>query len=324
MTTKHKVVRYLTSLLCAGLLASCSKDVYMFTSFHEPANEGLRLLYSYDGYKWQDLGRTFLTPQAGPSKLMRDPSITKGPDGTYHLVWTCGWKGDKGFGYASSKDLIHWSAQRFIDVMSHEPTTVNVWAPEIFYDKPTQQYLIVWASTIPFRFPKGQEDEDNNHRLYYTTTKDFQTFTPAKLYLDPGFSAIDSEVLQRGPGDYVLVVKDNTRPERDIKVTFGPTALGPFPNVSKPFTANFTEGPSVAKLPNGEWLIYYDAYREKKYGAMKTSDFKTFTDASAQVSVPEGHKHGTIFMASRKILKKLQQESAAAPAASATSSSTKP
>ncbi|WP_324673613.1 glycoside hydrolase family 43 protein [Hymenobacter sp. GOD-10R] len=322
--TTPSLLRCLPFLLSGTLLASCSKDVYLFTSFHEPANEGLRLLYSYDGYKWQDLGRTFLTPQAGPSKLMRDPSITQGPDGTYHLVWTCGWKGDKGFGYASSKDLIHWSEQRFVDVMSHEPTTVNVWAPEIFYDKPTDQYLIVWASTIPFRFPKGQEDEDNNHRLYYTTTKNFQSFTPAKLYLDPGFSAIDSEVLQRGPGDYVLVVKDNTRPERDIKVAFGPTALGPFPNVSKPFTANFTEGPSVAKLPHGEWLIYYDAYREKKYGAMKTADFKTFTDASVQVSVPVGHKHGTIFMAPRKTLKKLQQESAAAPAPSATSSSVKP
>lgn len=33
------------------LLASCggNKDYYMFTSFHEPADEGLRYLYSEDG-----------------------------------------------------------------------------------------------------------------------------------------------------------------------------------------------------------------------------------------------------------------------------------
>jgi hypothetical protein len=318
------LVRSLLTLSCAAALTSCaaSKDAYLFTSFREPATDGLHLLYSYDGYKWQDLGRTFLKPQVGPAKLMRDPSITQGPDGTYHLVWTCGWKGDKGFGYASSKDLMHWSAQRFIDVMSHEPTTVNVWAPEIFYDKGTQQYLIVWASTIPFRFPKWQEDEDNNHRLYYTTTKDFQSFTPAKLYLDPGFSAIDSEVLRRGANDYVLVVKDNTRPERDIKVAFGPTALGPFPQVSKPFTANFTEGPSVAKLPHNQWLIYYDAYKEHKYGAMKTTDFKTFTDVSAQTSVPVGHKHGTIISVPRKVLKKLQAASADTAAVTTSSRAT--
>jgi hypothetical protein len=318
---KTNPLRFLPLLLGAALLASCSKDVYMFTSFREPATDGLRLLYSHDGYKWTDMGRSFLTPQVGPSKLMRDPSIARGPDGTYHLVWTCGWKGDKGFGYASSKDLVHWSTQRFIDVMGHEPTTVNVWAPEIFYDAPTKQYLIVWASTIPFRFPKGIEDEDNNHRLYYTTTRDFQSFTPAKLFIDPGFSSIDAVVVQRAAKDYVLVVKDNTRPNRNIKVAFGPSALGPFPNVSEPFTGNFTEGPSVVQLLHDEWLIYYDAYQEKRYGVMKTTDFKSFTDVSAQTSVPEGHKHGTIFSVPCKTFKTLLQSAPTGAAATSASKS---
>ncbi|MGI4869876.1 MAG: glycoside hydrolase family 43 protein [Janthinobacterium lividum] len=298
--------RLVSTTLLATALASCSHQAYLFTSFREPATAGLRLLYSYDGYKWQDLGCTWIAPQVGPSKVMRDPSIAQGPDGTYHLVWTCGWKGDKGFGYASSRDLVHWSAQRFIDVMSQEPTTVNVWAPEVTYDPETRQFLIVWASTVPFRFPKGQEDEDNNHRLYYTTTPDFRTFAPTRLFLDPGFSAIDAVVLRRAAHDYVLVVKDNTRPMRNIKVAFGPSALGPYPQVSAPFTANFTEGPSVAALPHQQWLIYYDAYREKKYGAMYTVDFKTFTDVSAQTSVPVGHKHGTIFRVPRRTLRALQ------------------
>ncbi|MCB2377318.1 glycoside hydrolase family 43 protein [Hymenobacter sp. BT635] len=316
------MIKHLSWLLAGVLLSSCaaSKDVYIFTSFHEPANEGLRLLYSYDGYQWQDLNRTFLAPQVGPSKLMRDPSIARGPDGTYHLVWTCGWKGDTGFGYASSKDLVHWSAQRFVDVMSQEPTTVNVWAPEIFYDAPTKQYFIVWASTIPGRFAKGQEAEDNNHRLYYTTTTDFRTFAPTQLFLDPGWSAIDAVVVPRGPQDYVLVVKDNTRPNRNIKVAFGPSATGPFPSVSAPFTGNFTEGPSVLALPNKQWLIYYDAYQEKRYGVMKTADFKTFTDVSDQTSVPPGHKHGTVFRAPRKTLKNLLQTApTGAPATTSTS-----
>ena len=63
--------------------------------------------------------------------------------------------------------------------MMHEPDAVNVWAPEIFYDDENKEYIIVWATTIPFRFAKGQEEENNNHRLYYTKTKDFKTFTPA-------------------------------------------------------------------------------------------------------------------------------------------------
>ena len=52
----------------------------------------------------------------------------------------------------------------------------------------------------------------------------------------------------------------------------------------------------------GDWLIYFDAYREKIYGAVKTRDFKTFTDITKEVSFPEGHKHGTAIRVSREIL----------------------
>ncbi|WP_207535210.1 glycoside hydrolase family 43 protein [Desertivirga arenae] len=287
-------------------LASCSKEVYMFTSFHEPANQGLRFLYSNDGKHWKDLNKTYLKPAVGQQKVMRDPSIVKGPDGTFHFVWTSSWKGDRGFGYASSKDLVHWSEQKFIPVMENEPTTVNVWAPELFYDDVAKQYIIVWASCIPFRFPKGQEDEDNNHRLYYTTTKDFKTFSPSKLFLDPGFSAIDAVIVKRKANDYVLVVKDNTRPNRNIKIGFSNSPLGPYPDISAPFSPNFTEGPAVAKIGD-EYIVYFDSYREKKYGRLKTKDFIHFSDAEKETSVPEGHKHGTVFKASRKVLKGLQK-----------------
>jgi hypothetical protein len=188
--------------------------------------------------------------------------------------------------------------------MAFDTSTVNVWAPELFYDDVKQEYIIVWASTIPFKFEKGMEEERNNHRLYYTVTKDFKSFSITKLFLDPGFSAIDAVIVKRKKEDYVLVLKDNTRPERNIKVAFEKTPLGPWENISKPFTPKFTEGPTVLKLKN-KWLIYFDAYREKKYGAIETSDFKTFTDVSDKISLPEGHKHGTIFQADKKILDNL-------------------
>ena len=190
--------------------------------------------------------------------------------------------------------------------MANEPATVNVWAPEVFYDDERKQYIIIWASTIPFRFEKGLEDEDNNHRMYYTTTTDFQTFTPAKLFLDPGFSVIDCVIVKRGTQDYVLVLKDNTRPNRNIKIAFSSDTLGPYTKASEPFTPNFTEGPSVTKVKD-DWLIYYDSYREKIYGAMKTKDFKSFTDITKEVSVPQGHKHGTIFKVKRSTLNKLKK-----------------
>lgn len=90
---------------------SYAKDIYVSTSFHEPANEGLRFIYSYDGLRWDTIQGTFLRPAVGEQKVMRDPSIVKGPDGTFHLVWTSSWKGDKGFGYASSKILSTGASQ---------------------------------------------------------------------------------------------------------------------------------------------------------------------------------------------------------------------
>jgi hypothetical protein len=298
--------KFTVILLSVLVLTSCAaqKKVYLFSSFHEPANEGLRMLYSKDAFHWQDLDTVLLKPAVGKQQIMRDPSIVQGPDGVFHLVWTTSWKGDNGFGYASSKDLIHWSKQKFIPVMEHEPTTVNVWAPELFYDDVKKEYIIIWASCIPGRFERGIEEDSNNHRMYAATTKDFETFTPTKLFLDPGFSVIDAVIVKRAANDYVLVLKDNTRPNRNIKTAFGTTALGPYKNVSESFTGKLTEGPSVVKAGN-EWLIYFDSYGAKKYGAVKTNDFLSFTKIDNSVSIPEGHKHGTIFITSNKVLKRL-------------------
>lgn len=295
-------------IIALVLLAGCGvkKDVYLFTSFHEPATDGLRLLYSFDAYHWNDLNHSYLKPEVG-DKVMRDPSIAQGKDGVFHFVWTSAWTGGKGFGYADSKDLIHWGPQRIINVMEDEPTVVNVWAPEIFYDDDNDRFIIVWASTIPGRFPVGTETETNNHRLYYTTTSDFKTFSKEKLFYDPGFSAIDAEIVKRGKNDYVMVVKDNTRPNRNIKVAFSSGPLGPYTQASEPFTESFAEGPTVTKAGD-KYLIYYDAYREKIFGAQSTTDFKTFTNITKQVSVPQGHKHGTIFKTTKKVLLQLQKE----------------
>ena len=289
------------------VLLSCraQKNVYLFTSFNEPASAGLRLLYSHDGYHWTDLNHIFLKPEIGEAKIMRDPSIQQGPDGIYHLVYTTAWKNDKGIGYAESKDLIHWSPEQHIEVMADEPTAVNAWAPELFYDDVAKDFIITWASTVPFRFAKGEEDENNNHRLYYTITKDFKTFAPTKLFLDPGFSVIDPEIVKVAKGKYVLVMKDNTRPNRNILIATSTNPLGPYTNYSKRFTEMYSEGPTMTKAGNN-WLIYYDSYRLKRFGCMRTTDFKTFTNISDSVSVPVGHKHGTIFKVSEKTLKQLK------------------
>ena len=280
------------------------KDFFMFTSFHEPATEGLRYLYSEDGIHWDSIEGTWLKPVLGDS-ILRDPSMIVGKDSTFHLVWTISWRGNTGFGYASSEDLIHWSEQRRIPAMDSVASTVNVWAPEWFYDDAKDQYMIIYSSCVPDKnFALGVEDENNNHRLYYVTTKDFDTFSEPKLLYDPGFSCIDATIVKRGPQDYVMVLKDNTRPNRNLKVAFAKDAEGPYSEASEPFTGFLVEGPTTVKLGD-DYFIYFDDYNNHIYGAVKTRDFVNFTSMTDSVSIPKGHKHGTIFKAPESVVKEL-------------------
>lgn len=320
-------------LVCAFALCSfwaCTeteKEVYMFTSHREPALDGLHFLYSYDGLHWDSLAGSWLKPEIGnktkylnhrtnqmaepkyyPNSMMRDPSILKGPDGTFHLVWTISWNGEKGFGYASSKDLINWSEQREIRVMA-DSLTNNVWAPELFYDEEKGQYMIIWSSAIRPELYTAADSLGSNgsHRTYYTTTKDFQTFAPTKPYYDPGFNSIDGFLVKRGPKDYVYIIKDNRKPGfSDLFCVFGQSPEGPFANPTEKFAPTYSEGPCAVKLGD-EWVIYFDVYRQGRYGAVSTKDFQTFTPIDDKISIPKGHKHGTIFKVKESVLKKMKK-----------------
>ena len=306
-----KVIFMLAAAMTVASCGNCGSThdeplCYCFTSFHEPADEGLRLLYSDDGIHWDSIAGPLLKPAVGQN-IMRDPSIIRDKEGTFHLVWTIAWRGDTGFGYARSKDLVNWSEQWRIPAMDNIYSTQNVWAPEWFYDDERDLYMVIYAScVVDGGFDVGIEDEKNNHRLYCVTTRDFETFSEPVLFYDPGFSCIDATLVKRGENDYVMVVKDNTRPNRNIKVAFSEHAAGPYGPASEPFTEGFCEGPSVAKVGDS-YYIYYDAYRNFAYEAVRTDDFRTFADASREVSVPNGHKHGTIFMAPRSLVENLKE-----------------
>jgi Glycosyl hydrolases family 43 len=291
------------------LLAQSQNDsVYLFSYFKNNGQDGLHLAYSEDGLNWKALkgDSSFLTPVVSKDKLMRDPCIIRGVDGLFHMVWTVSWN-DKGIGYASSKDLLHWSEQQFIPVMTQEDSARNCWAPEITYDKKKKQYVIYWATTIAGKFPSDPKVENGyNHRMYYTTTKDFKTFSKTKLLYDKGFNVIDATIIPNGK-KYVMLLKDETRnpAQKNIRIATSKKLTGGFSTPSAPVTGNYwAEGPTVLKK-EGKWIVYFDKYRDHKYGAVQSTDLKNWTDISDQVSLPPGIRHGTIFAITREEFKKL-------------------
>ena len=285
---------------------------YLFSYFVANGQDGLHLAYSTDGLKWEALndGKSYLAPEIGPNKLMRDPCVIKGADGQFHMVWTSGWT-DKGMGYASSKDLIHWSAQQDIQVMKHEAGALNTWAPEVFYDKAKKEYLIFWATTIPDRHsPIQMSEKENkyNHRMYYVTTKDFKTYSETQMFYNPDFSVIDCTILEKDDKFYMFLKNENPNPaEKNIRIAVADQPGGPYPvKVSEPITGKYwAEGPTALQV--GEYLyVYFDKYREGKYGAIRSKDMTNWEDVSNLVSFPKGIRHGTAFEVKKCTIKKLK------------------
>ncbi|MCC9165799.1 glycoside hydrolase family 43 protein [Pontibacter harenae] len=286
-----------------------AEEVYLF-SYFKGNGDGLHLAYSLDGYNWQALKNDsiFLKPTAGNDKLMRDPCIIRGADGRFHMVWTVSWN-EKGLGYASSDDLLHWSEQQFVPVMAHEPKARNTWAPELTYNEEKKEYMIYWATTITGLYPETQSEKDDayNHRMYYVTTKDFKNFSETKLLYDPGFNVIDATII-KDDNRYVMFLKDETREpaKKNIRMAYSESLTGPYSEAGPPITGNYwAEGPTTLKLGD-KWLVYFDKYTEHSMGAVQSEDMQNWTDISDKISFPKGMRHGSIFKVTKAEFEKLQ------------------
>ena len=310
-------------------LAAASADAhgeraYLFSYFSNKGyggrsgeSAGLHLAYSYDGLKWSALNddKPILVPEVGKDKLMRDPSICRGPDGTFHMVWTSSWH-DRIIGYASSRDLVHWSEQRAIPVMADEPQARNCWAPEVTYSPEDGLFYIYWASTIPGRhspIPGMDKNEDGlNHRIYLTTTRDFAEFSKTRLWFDPGFSVIDTAIIRdEKNGDWIMVLKNenHTPVEKNIRIVRTKRLADGFPkDVSPSVSPSWVEGPSPLFV--GDMLyVYMDFYRAHRYGAIRSADRGRTWEIvpGGELSFPKGIRHGTAFAVDRSTVDALRK-----------------
>lgn len=304
-----KKILFLFSFFSSFNLFAQSDSIFLFCYF-KGDGDGLHYASSEDGYTWKAMfnDSVVLKPTVSKDELFRDPCIIKGADGLYHMVWTVSWA-DRGIGYASSPDLIHWSQQEFIPVMVHEGSAKNSWAPEINYDAKKKEYMVYWATTISGRFPQNDttaEGKKYNHRMYYVTTKDFKKWSRAKLLYDPGFSVIDASIVPNGK-EFVMFLKNETKSpvEKNLRVATAKKLAGPYTMPGAPITGKYwAEGPTAMKV-NGQWIVYFDKYTEKKYGAVASSDLVNWTDISDKVSFPKGTRHGTVLKISRKEFEKM-------------------
>jgi len=271
---------------------------WLFVGFKANSEDGVYYALSLDGYHWTlaNQGKPVLH-QTEPNELMRDPFLQRGPDGTFHMVWTWSWRTPAVLGHATSTDLIHWTKHEQLPLMANEPTALNAWAPALYYEPDHHRWLIFWSSTIPGRFPGDNSGDGGlNHRIFFTTTPDFKTLTPAKVFFDPGYSVIDATLIQPGTaGDVYLIFKDERKTplEKHLQTAEAPTLEGPWTHISPPLSETWSEGAAIIPV-HGGFLAYYDHYRPPQhYGAIFTGDLKTWRDATSEITFPAGLRHGS-------------------------------
>jgi hypothetical protein len=301
--------------------AAPADEVYLYSFFREPNGfSGIRLAWSEDFFHWTEIPGDVFLPSVGVMNdhepytdrhIMRDSFVDRGPDGVFHAVWTCAWRDVNTIGYARSTDLVHWTDEKLIPVMATQPDVNNCWAPKLFYDEGEQQWLIFWSSMLRNDMfpPSPVPGTTSANRIWYVTTKDFETISEAKVFFDPGYPCIDAMMMKDGD-TYRLVFKDSrankarggpVQPEyQNIRMATATSPYGPFGDITAPITGYGTgkwcnEGPTAIRV--GEWFYcFYDHHAPPLYyGATRSRDLATWEDASEMFDFPPKTKHGHIF-----------------------------
>ncbi|MGW1777795.1 family 43 glycosylhydrolase [Streptomyces sp. NPDC002143] len=292
---------------------------YMFSYFTgEGTSDGEQLYAALskgdDPLKWRELndGKPVLTSTLGEQGL-RDPFIIRSPEGDkfYQIAtdlriygngdWDASQRtGSKSIMVWESTDLVHWTDQRLVKVSPD--SAGNTWAPEAYYDSKLGEYVVFWASKL---YDNAAHSGDTYNRMMYATTRDFYTFSEPKVWIDRGYSVIDSTVIQHD-GEYYRLSKDernNSSSTPNSKFIFEEKSDSLL-NLSWDAVAegigkgamNAAEGPLVFKSNTEEkWYAFLDEFGGRGYIPFETTDLASGVwTPVADYDLPAKPRHGTV------------------------------
>lgn len=267
--------------------------------------EQLHLALSTDGRNWTPLNNN----RPVWDRRLRDPFLSRGTDGLWHLLATGGTSSRRAGGtnlgpvclHAVSRDLVTWGDVRSLPLMKDvrdetDRPARNIWAPEWFFDRQTGDVVLLWSASF--------EDAGwKRSRLWFARTRDWQTFTPAKVLFAPPYSVIDGTLLEH-KGSYYLFHKEEefaaaTGERRAIRLAISDRLEGPYvihegPLNKGQIVPTITEGPSVMPDPQRPgWLLLSDYCISNGYGISSSPDLIHWS-TEASVAFPPDARHGSI------------------------------
>lgn len=293
-----------------------------FTSADEHEGEQVRFARSAgpEPLEWATLngGRPVLRSGIGEGGV-RDPFLLRaaglpGETARYYLLATdlciahrdpatawqdCVRAGSRSIVVWESHDLVSWSAPRLVEVAP--PTAGNAWAPEATFDPSTGSYLVYWASTV---HDADESPTGSYHRMLCSRTVDFKTFTPARPWIDRGWSVIDATVVE-SDGFYYRFSKDelsldSSHPDaKHITVERSRTLDDDaYELVATGIGGNHLErgeGPIVVRGPDSaRWFLFIDEYGMRRYTAFTSDSLSAATWTPVRSNLPPGASHGSI------------------------------
>ncbi|WP_018931173.1 immunoglobulin-like domain-containing protein [Gracilibacillus lacisalsi] len=295
---------------------------YLFSYFTGEGSENGEQIYfalseGNDPLHWQQLndGDPVITSKLG-EKGLRDPFIIRSPEGDkFYMIATdlkingnWDWnraqtEGSRSIMVWESTDLVNWSEQRLVEVAPEEAG--NTWAPEIFYDDTIGKYVVFWASKL-YDSEEDRNSGDSYQRMMYTTTRDFHTFSEPEVYLDYGYSIIDTTMVEHDDKIYRFtkderVNNEDTSPNgKFIFQEVGDSVLDPdFEMITEGIgkgTISQGEGPAIFKSNTEEkWYLFIDEFGGQGYVPFETTDLDSGEWTVAEdYDLPSHPRHGTV------------------------------
>ncbi len=312
---------------------------YLFVFFSDPTHS-LFMATSHDGYTFNAVndGKPVISGDSiAEQRGVRDPHISRGPDGAFYLCMTdlhifarreglratewerdgeeYGWGNNRSLVLMKSKDLIHWTRSNIRIDKAFPDKFGNIgcaWAPETTYD-PVEKKMMIYFT---MRIGNGKS------RLYYSYTDDAFTrlVTEPRIlfeYPDPNIQVLDADITPIPGGRYCLayVAQDGTS---GIKIALSDSIHSGYRYDPQwvDFEPKSCEAPNVWKrIGEDKWVVMYDIFgiTPHNFGFCETSDFIHFKPLGRFNEGPmkavnfKSPKHGSVIQITKEEAERLEE-----------------
>lgn len=302
---------------------------YLLVYFKDQ-NQSAYMAISSDGYTFTDINNgnpIFIGSELAEQKGVRDPHITRGPDGAFYLAMTdlhifgkragfrdtdwqrplekYGWGNNRALVLMKSYDLIHWTHSDFrVDTAFPELGDIDCsWAPQTIYDSEKKKMMVYF--TIRYN--------NKNANIYYSYTNDEFTKLETTPKLVTAIGGIDADITKVGDKYHMFYVA-GAKIKHAVSNKINQDFTGEDKRID-PEEVN-TEAPNVFKrIGTDTYVLMYDVYglRPSNMGFSETKDFVTYKDighfnkGDMKTTNFTSPKHGAITYLTKQELKTIAE-----------------